>query len=374
MISGMYGPRQTVLLLALLITATACSKKPPPDYAPDPGLVSQIREIRILPRVAAVCPGRTIQVDYHAVLADGRVIAFARKYDDDDPPPLHVIFLRRTSPEAVSQEDGDWNTAPAALVSAMHGFRLSVELRADPALSASAVVPPEYSCLRHAYRFDGRAGARGEPGFPGPDVLVRLGELSSPFYERLLVVAIEVGDAPPFYLLQDPLAVSPSDWLRIDSRGGRGGRGEKGAGGARGRQGAAGCPGTQGGPGGRGGPGGPGGPGGSGGHVTVMVPGELPYLAGVVEARSPGGQGGSGGPGGDGGRGGEGGEGVTVSGRRCAGGPTGEPGPRGETGPEGASGQPGPRARVITVSAADVFGRPVPPGLQALLDYARRQD
>ena len=118
--------------------------------------------------------------------------------------------------------------------------------------------------------------------------------------------------------------------------------------------------------------GGPGGPGGSGGHVTVMAPTELPYLAGLIEGRSPGGVGGAVGPGGRGGPGGQGGDGVIVSGRRCASGPAGERGPNGPVGSEGQDGAPGPRARVITVSADDVFGQAVPQTLRALLDYARR--
>ena len=361
-------------LLAMLLPAfvAACSSKPPPDYAPDPGLVSQITELRMITSMARVCPGRTIEARYQAVLADGRVVPFARKYDKDNPPPLHVIFLRRWSTTAVSRESGDWDTVADPLVTAMDGFQLHAELRAKPSLAVSTVVEPEYSCMPRAFRFDGPTGRRGEPGYPGPDVLVRVGTAKSPFYNELLVVGIQVGDAPTFYVLQDARAVPPSDWLVIDSRGGRGGRGLTGEEGARGAPGRAGCPGARGGVGGPGGAGGPGGPGGSGGHVTVMAPTELPYLAGLIEGRSPGGAGGAAGPGGRGGRGGQGGEGVIVSGRRCANGPGGERGSTGPAGSEGQDGAPGARARVITVSADDVFGQAVPRALQALLDYAHR--
>ena len=43
------------LLLALV---TACSHGPPADFAPDPALVAQIREIQITPAYASACPGR----------------------------------------------------------------------------------------------------------------------------------------------------------------------------------------------------------------------------------------------------------------------------------------------------------------------------
>ncbi|NIM51234.1 MAG: hypothetical protein GTN62_14940 [Gemmatimonadales bacterium] len=367
-----WGPTSSLALLTCVLVA--CSQKPPPDYAPDPGLVAEIAELRMVTRPQQACPGETIEAEYEAVLGDGRVIPFARKYDKDRPPALHVMFLRLSSPEADAESDGDWDTDPDPLASAMEGFRLRAELLARPSLGISAVVAPEYSCLSHAFRFEGRRGARGQPGFPGPDVLVRVDILSSPFYERLLVASIEVGQAPPFYALYDADAVPPSDWLVLESRGGRGGRGVDGATGAEGAAGTAGCPGGVGGAGGAGGNGGAGGPGGPGGHVTVMAPSEQPYLAGIVDARSPGGLGGKGGRAGKPGPGGAGGKGTTSGGRRCADGDPGPPGQEGKAGAEGSRGSPGPRARVITVSAADVFARPVPPSLQALLDYARHRD
>ncbi len=354
-----------------LVLLAACSSKPPPDYAPDPGLVAQISELRLYPTPARVCPGATIEAEYEALLGDGRVIPFASRYDKDHPPPLHVIFLRRTSTEADPREDGDWDTWPDPMASVMDGFRLHAALKARPSLTVSATVEPEYSCVPHAFRFDGRRGARAQPGFPGPDVVVRLDVLRSPFYERLLVASIEVGNAPPFYVLQDADLIPPSDWLIVESRGGRGGRGVDGTPGTKGQAGATGCPGGNGGAGGAGGNGGPGAPGGPGGHVTVIASTELPYLAGLVEARSPGGPGGLGGRGGEGGPGGDAGPGRIAEGRRCEAGEAGQQGPAGTPGPEGPSGTPGARARIITVSPADVFGQRVPPALGALLDYSR---
>jgi len=358
-------------LVALAASAAACSHKPPPDFAPDPGLVARIVELRMTTGAEYACPGQSLRADYEAVLDDGTVEPFSRTYDEDRPPALHVVFLERRSAEAVSQEDGDWSTDPDPLRSALGGFRLEASLRARPELTASAVVAPEYSCLRHTFHFAGSTGPTGGAGAPGPDVLVRLGIGRSPYYERLLVLAVEVGSAPPFYVLQDADAVPPSDWFVVRSVGGRGGRGTRGSKGAQGGKGRDGCPGARGGTGGAGGAGGPGGPGGSGGPITVMVSSDQPFLAGLVDGGSPGGAGGAGGQGGDGGTGGPGGAGIIVNGRRCADGPDGAKGQRGADGPEGVAGAPGNTPRVITVSAADVFGPRVPQPLQALLDFSR---
>ncbi|MGD2135815.1 MAG: hypothetical protein PVF27_06625 [Gemmatimonadales bacterium] len=357
-------------LTALAAVFVACSSKPPPDYAPDPALVEQIEELRIY-APDAVCPGRTIEAEYEAILADGRRIPFATDYDDDHPPPLHVVFLRLSSAQAEAEGDGDWDTQRDPLRSAMDGFQLHAELRARPSVSVDGMVAPEYSCLPNAFRFDGRRGERGQGGHTGPDVVVRLDILSSPFYDELLVAGVEVGSAPPFYVVYDASLIPPSDFLVIESRGGRGGRGPDGEDGAAGQAGEDGCPGGTGGAGGAGGSGGPGGPGGPGGHVTVIVPSDEPFLAGLVDARSPGGPGGRGGAAGAGGPGGPGGEGTVVDRRRCADGAAGPDGADGRAGPEGPAGSSGPRAQVIPVSRDDVFGPRAPVTLRALVDYSR---
>ena len=352
-----------------IVLLVACSSKPPPDFAPDPGLVSRIDEIRIMPREEWACPGKAIVTDYEAVLDDGTTIPFAREYDDDRPPALHVVFLRRTSAEAEPQGDGDWNAHADPLLSAMDGFRLRAELRARPALAASVSVAPDYSCQPHTFRFVGRTGPRGRSGYSGPDVLVRVDVLRSPFYDRVLVAGIEVGDAPPFYVMHDADAVPPADWFVVESVGGRGGRGENGADGAEGVKGRDGCPGSPGGAGGAGSNGGPGGAGGSGGPITIIVSTDVPFLAGLVDARSTGGRGGAGGGGVDGGPGGAGGEGLSREGRACADGPRGADGPDGADGSDGSGGPPGTRPRVITVSPGDVFGTRVPFSFQAMIDF-----
>ena len=49
--------RRTVLV-GLIVTVGCGPKRPPPSFAPDPGLVEQIREIRMSTSMRA-CPGES---------------------------------------------------------------------------------------------------------------------------------------------------------------------------------------------------------------------------------------------------------------------------------------------------------------------------
>ena len=344
-------------LLATGFTITACSSGPPPDFAPTPELLSALEGIEIeAPGFA--CPGERVEARYYGITNTGRRVLFDTRYDDDNPPELHVVMLDYSSRDAVADNRGRWRLSGDPLQSAHNGFRLSASLRQQPSLAGSTNVIPDYRCLRTSYVFDGSNGRRGETGENGPDVSVSLDIGSSPYYDRLLVVGIQVGFARPFYVLADAEDIPTADLLRIVSRGGRGGRGLKGEVGAAGLDGEAGCPGEDGGPGGPGGPGGIGGTGGRGGQISVTVPRSEPFLAGLIDAVSVGGEGGRGGPGGDGGPGGEGGE---ASSRRCADGADGENGPDGEPGTEGREGREGPDGpRTVIVQEQDdrVFRNP----------------
>src|SRR5438445_415614 len=240
----------TTFCATLLLAA--CSHAPPEGFAPDPGLVGQIRDIRIVTAYARACPGSTIPTTYEAVLADGSRV--------------------------------------------------------------------------------------------------------------------------PFHVLLDATAVPTADWLVIESRGGRSGTGVTGSKGTDGSSGAAGCPAQPGAPGGNGGSGGPGGSGGHGGRVTVIVPLDNPFLAGIVAGRSPGGPGGTGGPGGAGGKGGKGGQGaLDANNRRCPDAADGAPGQAGSAGPTGSQGAPAPRAIVVTAPTKEIFGLQVPPELGSLLERVQRR-
>jgi hypothetical protein len=350
--------------LAALALAAACSHRPPEDFVPDPGLLARIRSIA-MSTPSTACPGQGFAASYTAILDDGSRIPFASRYDRKHPPRLHVVFLDRTSPEAIPLEDGGWAAERDPLASVMRGFRLRVALRDKPAVADSVTITPNYDCLRHSYTFSGSGGQ------DGPDVVVRLGIVRSPFVDRLLVAQIEVADAPPVFVLADAAVVPPSDWLILTSAGGRGARGQAGNPGAPGANGVAGCPGQDGLPGGRGGNGSRGGNGGRGGRFTIMAPTEEPFLAGLVDARVPGGEGGPGGPGAAGGNGGQGGAGSVVNGAPCASGLRGQAGMRGSEGPTGEAGAPGGRPQILTLPQRDVFGTRAPGELVDLLDYAR---
>jgi len=105
-----------------------------------------------------------------------------------------------------------------------------------------------------------------------------------------------------------------------------------------------------------------------GGRITVIVSEDGPFLAGLVDGRSPGGPGGDGGAGGVGGEGGKGGAALRPGDRRCVAGVDGEPGPAGAEGRPGRDGPPGPRPQTLTVPFEEVFGLRVPPALVRLLN------
>ena len=140
------------------------------------------------------------------LLDDGAIIPFATDYDDDYPPPLHMLFLNRHSPEATPRNDGGWATDRDPLVSVMNGFRLNAYMRANPSLSVTQTVEPDYNCQRNAFSFQGQRGSRGQiGGEPQPSGrTVSSDQLRQPrFVDRdrslakqidLLPVAVDTGD------------------------------------------------------------------------------------------------------------------------------------------------------------------------------------
>jgi hypothetical protein len=359
--------------LVLAVTAAACASQFPAEFTPDPATIERIVEIRMRTGSDQVCPGETITASYDAVFDDGGVLPFASDFDRKDPPQLHVSLLELTSPEATATEDGSWIADPDPLASAMTGFRLSASLRTQTSVNVTQVVKPQYSCLDHTFSFEGTAGAVGSTGGPGPNVVVRLAALSSPFYDRLLVAGIEVGSDPPRYTLADMHAVSSSHWLVVESKGGRGGQGTHG------RNGREGAPsqryGVAGGRGENGGLGGAGGAGGRGGQITVILPTEQPLPAELVKATTTGGGGGAGGVGGFGGSGGAGVAEVRDSTGAviCRAGRRGSNGNHGAAGPPGRSGNPGPALRLYRLPRHEVLGANLPPMLQELIEFTRRR-
>jgi hypothetical protein len=357
------SPALKVLMLssALLMACACVQQRLPPDFRPDPTLLSRIESISIK-TPPFVCPGQNLKAAYEAKLDDGTIVPFATEYEKDNPPPLHISFLSRTSPEATALEDGTWDTSPSPLRGATTGYRLNALLLHKSSVHAQHVVEPEYSCLPHEFRFS------GDPGEPGRRVTVRLDILSSPFVDRLLVAEIGAAGYAPYFLLADADKLPRIDWLVVESRGGRGVPGQAGRTGSSGRSGSSGCPGTAGGPGGSGRRGGPGGAGGIGGEIFLIVPEGETRLAWLVKASAPGGAGGPGGQGGPGGAGGSGGDGI---GEGCSSGSHGPSGRSGATGSRGTTGQDGPGMQVVEFPRERVFRTNGPPALWALLEYSR---
>ena len=187
---------RTWLLGSMFLSlATACSHKPPADFAPDPALVAQIREIQITPNYTRVCPGYSLQASYDAVLVDGTHVPFQRSYDEKHPPRLHMSFLALSSPEAAGRADGSWTTAHDPLLSAAAGFRLTAALKAKPEIRGTVTVAPDYSCAPRTFAFEGAPGGRAQAGDNGPSVTVRIGRGRSPFYDKLIVAGSPGGRA-----------------------------------------------------------------------------------------------------------------------------------------------------------------------------------
>src|SRR6267143_3148957 len=346
--------RRDVISASAALLLVACSHAPPRDFAPDPRLITQIREIRIVPQESWACPGVPIHADYEAILADGSSVPFARSYNKKQPPRLHVRFLERKSPDAVARQDGDWVAEPDPLATMSTGFRLTATLRANPSITSTVVLPPTYDCMSRQFAFAGGSGIMGGNGWNGPDVTVRLDIRHSPFYERLYVAAIDVGGARPFSVVGDSSAVGSADWLMVESRGGDGAAGVAGMNGIDGAPGFPGCPGGAGGQGQDGHDGGPGGDGGSGGGITIIVPPARSGLARLVRTASWGGTGGSGGAGGTGGRGGSGGAGLfDANNQPCTSGADGSPGHDGLQGRSGFPGSPGPTTTVARAATKE---------------------
>jgi hypothetical protein len=324
---------------------------------PSPDQLTRIRQLRIV-APASACPGKAFAATYDGQLDDGSFL----------PHRLPAELLVLSSPDATPFSTGDWTPSPDPLASLSAGFPIVATLRANPGVTDTIVIPPEYSCLPRTLQFQGADGNPGGTGADGPPITVRLGILHTPYFPTLVAAAIRVADAPPVYLFADASQVLPGGWLTIESIGGSGGWGVPGRLGHDGAHGESGCPGRAGGPGEDGGAGGPGGRGGRGGVITVVGPDDWDLFATLIDARALGGAGGRGGMGGVGGRGGEGGlkSGMAAHGV-CADGPAGPPGAQGQKGQDGPQGLPGPHATVVTVAREDAFGADAPAALRALL-------
>lgn len=192
---------------------------------------------------------------------------------------------------------------------------------------------------------DGGSGASGESGSdgaPGPRLTVYATIVKTPFYERLVALAID-GDKKDFLLVPEGQPIT------IHANGGAGGVGGRGGAGGSGGSGGSGNPAGRGGKGGQGGAGGTGGSGGPGGTIEYVYDASHPELRNVVKLDVAGGAAGPAGPGGGAGSGGSGGSGITPSSTGSGPPPpsvkSGPSGPEGSAGTGGSSGRSGPDGR-----------------------------
>src|SRR6266571_1831800 len=205
------------LLRPLVLSVfAACSHAPPPDFAPDPGLIARMREIQITTVQSRACSGTAVQASYDAVFDDGTHVPFQRTYDKKHPPRLHMVFLDLSSSMARANNDGYWVMAQDPLLSAASGFELHAYLKAKPSIQGSVTVAPDYGCAPHAFGFAGEQGGASQAGGNGADVTVRIGRGRSPFYDRLIIVGVQVGMQAPFYELYDGRSVPPADFVVIE--------------------------------------------------------------------------------------------------------------------------------------------------------------
>jgi hypothetical protein len=188
----------------------------------------------------------------------------------------------------------------------------------------------------------GSGGGAGREGGPGPHLTVYATIVKTPFYERLVAIAID-GDQKDFLLVPEGQSIV------LHANGGAGGSGGSGGRGGGGGVGGPGNPGGHGGRGGQGGNGGPGGNGGAGGTIEFVYDAAHPELQGAVRLDVSGGAAGGAGPGGNAGSGGPGGPGLTAD---TVGGASAAPPSRG--GAPGADGAPGGQG---TAGSAGANGR-----------------
>ncbi len=202
----------------------------------------------------------------------------------------------------------------------------------------------------------GSPGTRGGDGAAGPHYVIHASIVKTPFYERVVALAIS-GDAEDFLLV-------PEDQpLTIHASGGTGGSGGSGGRGGNGGAGGSGNPGGNGGNGGPGGRGGSGGAGGAGGVVDFVYDARFPDLKSQIKMNVEGGAPGSGGSAGGGGSGGSGGSAQSPPYKAGQPAPQVASGTSGSTGNAGAGGSmgsagPAGRASVTTGTVKDKLVRP----------------
>ncbi|HEY9230194.1 MAG TPA: hypothetical protein VIP11_26310 [Gemmatimonadaceae bacterium] len=307
-------------LSVVLIAAAACGGGTPAASTPSPEPASrrEITALTIVPRAASACPGEVISVEYKGRLANGSTVTLSRS---------EIASLARSGTAVEPRDDGSWQTDAQPLLSAFDGFRLSASLTGNPAVKADTVVRPTYECLAARNSIDLRPPRLNEFN----SAYVRVGLFRTPFYDSLVVAAVEVPGGGAHVFVIPPRAMR-SNVIRIDATGrpGQPGRaGQRGADGGVCENGGAGEDGDD------------GAAGTSGGQVNIIVETESKWVERLIVISNAGGAGGPGGRAGEGGR-----AGSSQNGR---GGCSPKSGRMGRPGRQGPAGSPGPSPRTTTI-------------------------
>src|SRR5215831_13385027 len=240
----------------------------------DSKLITFARGLNVLPASSRACPGQVVGAKYEVRIAGGANLPLTES---------DVATLIRRGTAAEPSRNGEWQTSADPLASAATGFRLSAALARDTTVKGDTVLVPRYGCRPATWDLGG--------GPVGQQAHVRLGTLRTPFYDSVVVAALEVSGRAPVVAL-----LGPDNWhqgaIRVNAAGKDGRAGSRGGAGEMGSE----CS-----PGGDGGDGGDGQDGGAGGHVDIIVEAGSQWLADLVSVYNPGGHGGDGGAAGAGG-------------------------------------------------------------------------
>jgi hypothetical protein len=307
-------------LLFASIAAVACAGRSGMSTAsPAAPTHRDVSALSLLPKLARACPGQVITVDYVGRRADGSRVALT-------PGDVKPVSRGDSDPEAEPKADGTWRTSPDPMRSLLTGFRLSVTLSGDTSVRADTVIAPSYECSHTPIVLP------TSDRYHLTTAHVRLGTFATPFYDSVVVVAVELEGHVPTVTVLGPGEMRPGV-IKIVAPG------------KNGTPGRAGRPGADGGScsnGEQGDDGDPGEPGQPGGKVDIIVQAGSPWLADLVAVSNPGGRGGEGGAPGAGGRAGSA---ARQAGSTC----TSRAGRNGKPGRPGADGPAGSPPRVTSV-------------------------
>jgi hypothetical protein len=323
-----------------------------------------------------ICPREPVQMAVFAeVVLEGDknakpVETYAGHGDVNKNDKLDFVDFAFHSEQGKFDRDGWFAPNPNVLATAGKEFEIKSVFRRRPdKFSFTTTYKPDYGCIKAAGggggpgssgnmggagaagkdgsggsdKAAGGAGGDGAPGMPGgagadgapgPHLTAYATLVKTPFYERLVAIAIE-GDRPDFLLVPEGQPIT------LQATGGDGGHGGMGGQGGQGGTGGGGNPGGHGGKGAVGGSGGQGGNGGAGGTIELVYDARFPDLSRQIRLDVHGGAAGTGGGPGAAGTGGRGGMGRTPSGSSGQAPPTAPNGPDGAAGTQGSSGPSG---------------------------------